>query len=694
MDGGTISGNTATDIYGGGGVYISTSGSFTMNGGTISGNNATQGNSAGGGVLVGTGSSFTMNAGKISNNTAGRSGGGVYVMNIGLGIGNTFTMKSGTISGNKVKQNGGGVGVGMGNTFTMSGGTISGNTADGNGGGVDVTGGSIFTMNGGTISGNNATGSVSGNGGGVYVGGSTFTLDGGTISGNTAMGSSSTGGGGGVYVMSTMSSSSSTFTMKSGTISGNTAQSGGGVYVMSAGTGSSTFTMMNGEISGNKASQNGGGVGVSTGSSIAMSGGTISGNTAADNGGGVYVTSSGSFFTMSDDAAVDQDNEVYLTIGSFINVTGTLNGGAKNITILPAVPGTKVVQLPGGAIEADYKTCFSLSSSPLMTGMKLRYNSTGPIFELAHAYTVTVINGTLTDTGTPTGSYVEGENVNIMAEEKAGKEFVNWTAESEGVTFDVPASSSTSFTMKGGPVNVTATYKEAPVTPTVPTTVPTTVTPTPGRTGGGNMENSFRVIFDTRGGNSIPPATGLSYGDSVPRPADPVRDGYTFGGWYLDEDGTKAWNFADTILGDMTLYAKWVNAATPTPTATQTVQPTSQPTGSQPTTQPTAEPPQPTGDEGSKPAGSILPLLGGIFVLILVFLLFLFLLFRHTVTFLIPAADGIEQYRIKIWHGKHINVDELPDFIRTSRWYRDQGRNDAWDFKKDRVRKSTELYLG
>jgi uncharacterized repeat protein (TIGR02543 family) len=307
---------------------------------------------------------------------------------------------------------------------------------------------------------------------------------------------------------------------------------------------------------------------------------------------------------------------------------------------------------------------------------------------------VTVINGS------GSGSYAEGDPVSITADAApAGKVFDKWTTASSGVTFDNETAAATGFTMPANDVTVTAVYKEAPVTPTVPTTVPTsvptTVPPTPGGTGSGNTEDSFRVLFDTRGGSSIPPATGLSYGDRVPKPADPKRDGYTFGGWYLDEDGTKAWNFADTILGDMTLYAKWVNTATPTPTATQSLQPTTaKPVGGEPTAQPTAEPPQPTGDEGNTSTGSILPLFGGILVLFLVFLLILFLLFRHTVTFLVPAAGGIERYRVKVWYGKYINVDELPDFIRTARWYRDQGRNDVWDFKKDRVRKSTELYPG
>ena len=50
----------------------------------------------------------------------------------------------------------------------------------------------------------------------------------------------------------------------------------------------------------------------------------------------------------------------------------------------------------------------------------------------------------------------------------------------------------------------------------------------------------------------------VAYDSLVTKPADPVKNGYTFGGWYVDEKCTEAWNFAsDTVTEDMTLYAKW-----------------------------------------------------------------------------------------------------------------------------------------
>ena len=48
-------------------------------------------------------------------------------------------------------------------------------------------------------------------------------------------------------------------------------------------------------------------------------------------------------------------------------------------------------------------------------------------------------------------------------------------------------------------------------------------------------------------------------GDTVNRPANPTRTGYTFGGWYTDSACTAGneWNFNTALTQDQTLYAKW-----------------------------------------------------------------------------------------------------------------------------------------
>ncbi|MDR2728249.1 MAG: InlB B-repeat-containing protein, partial [Chitinispirillales bacterium] len=47
-------------------------------------------------------------------------------------------------------------------------------------------------------------------------------------------------------------------------------------------------------------------------------------------------------------------------------------------------------------------------------------------------------------------------------------------------------------------------------------------------------------------------------GGKAAEPANPVRVGYTFIGWYKDEEFDEAWDFEeDTVTEDITLYAKW-----------------------------------------------------------------------------------------------------------------------------------------
>ena len=103
----------------------------------------------------------------------------------------------------------------------------------------------------------------------------------------------------------------------------------------------------------------------------------------------------------------------------------------------------------------------------------------------------------------------------------------------------------------------------------------------------GNMNNAYRVLFND-GATTLSVVTDLSSGDKLTKPETPVKDGYTFAGWYKDSACTQAWDFETGISGDMTLYAKWTAAgssgeteATTAPTATSTAVTTPQPTKTQ-----------------------------------------------------------------------------------------------------------------
>lgn len=67
---------------------------------------------------------------------------------------------------------------------------------------------------------------------------------------------------------------------------------------------------------------------------------------------------------------------------------------------------------------------------------------------------------------------------------------------------------------------------------------------------------TYTVTFETNGGTAIAPAiyqTNTTY--KPEKPADPVKQGYDFGGWYLDQAYTNAYDFETDFNSDVTLYA-------------------------------------------------------------------------------------------------------------------------------------------
>ncbi|WP_290756557.1 InlB B-repeat-containing protein [Anaerostipes sp.] len=73
------------------------------------------------------------------------------------------------------------------------------------------------------------------------------------------------------------------------------------------------------------------------------------------------------------------------------------------------------------------------------------------------------------------------------------------------------------------------------------------------------LTGEHKVTFDSNGGKGQPEAQTVIGGEKIKKPADPVRDGYTFEGWYYtDEDGKeKKWNFDDPLHQGIELKAKW-----------------------------------------------------------------------------------------------------------------------------------------
>ena len=65
-----------------------------------------------------------------------------------------------------------------------------------------------------------------------------------------------------------------------------------------------------------------------------------------------------------------------------------------------------------------------------------------------------------------------------------------------------------------------------------------------------------QVTFNSMGGSAVE-AVVVADGQTVAQPEAPVMEGYTFGGWYTDENCTTAYDFDAAVTADITLYAKW-----------------------------------------------------------------------------------------------------------------------------------------
>ena len=77
------------------------------------------------------------------------------------------------------------------------------------------------------------------------------------------------------------------------------------------------------------------------------------------------------------------------------------------------------------------------------------------------------------------------------------------------------------------------------------------------------VAETHTVTFDYCLTNTEDLLVEVEDGQPVARPADPTCAGYVFTGWYSDVDRTQLWDFSTPVTSDMTLYANWAEAETP-----------------------------------------------------------------------------------------------------------------------------------
>lgn len=177
------------------------------------------------------------------------------------------------------------------------------------------------------------------------------------------------------------------------------------------------------------------------------------------------------------------------------------------------------------------------------------------------------------------------------------------------------------------------------------------------------LSTACTVRFESNGGTDTADQT-VQYGETIVKPADPTRDGYTFDGWYSDLDRTTLWDFdSDKVTGNMTLYAGWQFVAT--------------------------SPNMPAETRDSRNNHLVWWLFG--FAALLLTML-IFLLPRKKVTF--NTMGGTE---IKARYVRKNGKLSLPKPPRCYRkvfvgWYRDEACTLPWNPENDKVAKDLTLY--
>ena len=479
-----------------------------------------------GGVITGgTGTDISTFGG-----TTWYCGGGALIKN-----GGSLTMRGGNIIGCSAECGGGVCIDSEQGQFSMSGGSIAGCVASDIGGGVFASG--TFKMSGQAVirscTAESATQFVCG--GGVYVNGSSsFEMsDTAIIEGCQAISTSSnSSNGGGVYV-----SSSSSFEMSDEAkiegcqaISNSSKSSkGGGVHLAN----NTKFTLSGSAViqnctatnSANPGEAYGGGVSAACVKEITLADSArIAGCTAA-NGSGLYIT--GSL------ASPDAYGKLYANGGS---VDGDVVLGDKDKNDGPCTitgsGGTvfngKVTVTPGSTIESGTFNGEVINNGTISGG----------------TFSGTVING-------EDGTIAEGVSIpNLKFIVTFDNEGTRTTAIIDnGVKLTAPAAPTKEGYRFGGWYYDNSGSKAKWNFDTDTVTRAMTLT--------AKWVQTYTVAFDTNGGSAVAPVT-VDAGSTATKPADPMKSGYTFGGWYKDSTLQTPWDFAnDTVTAATTLYAKW-----------------------------------------------------------------------------------------------------------------------------------------
>lgn len=579
--GGSISGNDGGASFGGYGGGISGNGAnektLIITGGAVIGNN--KAGAHGGGIYCGDNCRVIIEDSSVVHNEAGLSnwglGGGICSHASNVLSQSSIVISNSLIGGNQAVANSsqaGGIYLNYNYTLDlMDGAVIGGNESGGMGGGVVINAGAVMNIHAGAeVTGNVSRGSC----GGVMVYGESgmavLNILGGVIGGNK-----SATNGGGVYGYMNSVITVRDEENEAPVIYNNTSgKNGGGIYAYGD---AAIIDIAGASIEGNTAAEDGGGVYIPRLANLTISHSSMSGNKSKQGcrwslGTGYaeehfnadsethWMNITNTSFSTPYDNAYNNDDVVYayaapqpvLYTLQFVNdgapvAEQTLAKGEK--ASKPKDPARERYNFTGWYKDEKLESLWNFSDEVMPDADVTLYagwEAISYVVSFYDDYPGGALIGAVTVTA-PAKSAADAGGLPVVPNRSSGR-FEGWYTVGNNVwtAFDVNA-------VVTGDVKAYARW-----------------TPL------------YSITFNSNGGTLVAAQTGLAAGQKVPRPEDPDREGYDFGGWYQD-NGTfsEEWDFAVEVLsGDITLYALWTEVVLtlePPPTLTPTPPPTDEP---------------------------------------------------------------------------------------------------------------------